>query len=123
MLAGPNSRWKRTPADAPRRTMVHGSMRGVASAEVPSLDRAGKTLALADAGNVHQLAGLKAIHQNAVAGLGLIGGVIQAHFAQTPHGRGIRLLEMPQHRLCDALRFDKFPQAQLRGVVAILLFG
>ncbi len=42
--------------------MMHGTVRGIASAEVPSLDRAGKALALADAGNVHQLAGLEAIN-------------------------------------------------------------
>src|SRR5437879_10174250 len=99
MRSGPNARRNRTPANAAGCAMVHGTVRLISSTEMPSLDRAGKALALGDARNVHQLAGLKPIDQNAVACLGLVGGVVEPHFAQTPHGRRIRFLEMPQHRL------------------------
>ncbi len=78
---------------------------------VPPLNRTGETLALADSGNVHQLAGLKPIDQNSVASLGFIGGVLDAHFTQTPHRRGIGLLEVPHHGFRDSLRLDEFHQA------------
>src|ERR1700674_5562715 len=112
MLAGPNPRWKRTSANASRCAMVHRTVRGISSAEVPSLYGAGKSLSLGNSGHVHEFPRLEAIDQHAVAGFGVIGGVIQANFSQTAHGRYIRLLEVPHHGFRDALRLDDFHQTQ-----------
>ena len=49
--------------------MVHGAVRGIAAGKVPSLDGAGKTLALAHTCDVDQFTGSKAVDQNAIASL------------------------------------------------------
>src|ERR1700686_2765997 len=108
MLPGPNARGKRTAANASGCAMVHRTVCGISSAEVPSLYGAGKSLSLGNSGHVHELSRLEAIDQHAVASLGVIGGIIQANFAQTAHRRNIRLLEVPHHGLGDALRLDEF---------------
>src|SRR5579863_9269794 len=67
MLSRPHPRRERTGANAARRAMKHGAVCGIASAVVPALDAALKSLALAYARDVHELAGRKAVHQNAIA--------------------------------------------------------
>src|SRR5579872_4026259 len=110
MLPGPDPRWKRTRANSAGSTMKHGSVRRISSSEVPAFHGTGKTLALADAGNVHIFAGLEVVHQNPVTGLGFIGGVFEANFLKTAHRRHICLLKMPCHRLGNALWLDEFHQ-------------
>src|SRR5579864_300520 len=123
MLSRPDTRGKRTAANAAWRAMMHGAVRGIASAEVPPFYGAGKALALGDAGHVHEFPGLEAIDQHAVAGLGIIGGIIEANFAQAAHGRDIGLLEVSHHGLGDALRLDEFHKSELRGIVAVFFLG
>ena len=87
-------------ADAARSAVEHRTVRRVAAAVVPALHAAGKSLALADAGHIHEFAGLEAVDQHAVADLGFVGGILEAHFAEYAHRRDVGLLEMPGHGLC-----------------------
>src|SRR6266849_8971453 len=57
VLVLPNTRRKRTAADAARRTVMHRTVRRIASGVVPALHAALKAFALADAAYINQLAG------------------------------------------------------------------
>src|SRR5215469_10344561 len=108
MLPRPDARRKRARADAARGAMEHRAVRLVAARVVPALDAAGKSLAFADAGNVHKFAGLETVDQHAVARLRFIGRVFDADFAEAPHGSSLHLLEVSGHGLRDTLRLDEF---------------
>src|SRR5271156_884280 len=122
MLAGPNARGKRAGADAAGRAMKHGTVRRVASAEVPALHAALKTFALAHAGDVHKFADLESVHEHAIAGLGFVLRIFNADFAHVTQRRHAGLLEMPGLRLVHALRLDEFNQAELHRVVTVFIF-
>ncbi len=83
MLALPHARRKRTRADAARRAVMHRAVRRVAAAIVPALHAALKSLALADAGHVHQLADLESVDQHAVAGLGFVLRVVGSRISRS----------------------------------------
>src|SRR5271165_1546525 len=123
MLAGPDTRWKRAGADPPGRPMEHRAMRRVAAAIVPALHAALKSLAFADAAHVDVLAHFEAVHQNAIARLGLVLGVCDLHFAQTPHGCNAGLLEMPSERFRKPLRLDELDETELHRVVTVFVLG
>src|SRR5271168_3810340 len=114
MLARPDARRKRTSADAARSAVMHGTVRCIASAKVPALHAAGKSLALADPGYIDQLPRSEAVNEHAVAHLRFVLGIVDAYFAELAHGRHVGLLEMSGHGLRDALRLDEFHQPQLR---------
>src|ERR1700735_3528172 len=101
--------------------MEHRTVRSVATAEVPALHSALKTFALAHSGNVHKLANFEMIHQDSVARLGFILGVVDPKFANVSQRRHACFFEMSCQCFIDALRLDEFDEAQLRRVVAILV--
>src|ERR1700680_2339309 len=108
MLSGPNPRRKRTSANAAGSAVMHRTVRGISSAEMPPFYGAGKTFALGDAGHIHQFTWLEAIDQHAIARLGIICRIVEPNFAQAAHRGYIRFLEVPHHRLSDSLRLDEF---------------
>src|ERR1700733_15462844 len=94
MLAGPYTRRKRTRSDAARRAMKHRTVRSVAAAEGPAFHATLKTFALAHSGNVHKLANFEMIHQDSVARLGFILGVVDPKFANVSQRRHACFFEM-----------------------------
>src|SRR5271169_5420464 len=94
MLTGPNARRKRTGANTAGSAMKHRTVRSVAAAEVPAFHTALKSLAFADAGNVHELADFEVIHQDAVAGLGFILRIVDSEFSDVSQRRHASLLEV-----------------------------
>ena len=123
MLVLPDARRERTAADAARSAMEHRTVRCVAAGIVPALHAAGKSAALADAGDIHQFAVCEVFHQHAIANLGFVFRFLEAHFLQDLHRSHVGLLEVPGHGLVDALRLDEFHEAELRGVVAVFCLG
>src|SRR5215469_17371552 len=103
VLVLPHARRKRARPDSARRAMEHRAMRGISTGVMPALHAARKSAAFADAGHIHKLAHRKTIHQNAVTSLRLILRFFQPEFAQEPHRRDTRLLEMPGHGLVHTL--------------------
>src|SRR5260370_40385652 len=92
-LPGPDPRRERTRANASGRAMEHGAVRGIAAAEVPALDAALKSFALAHAGDVHQFARRKTVHQHAVSHFRFVIRLFQPNLPQHAHVRDIRSLE------------------------------
>src|SRR5882724_9969522 len=123
MLIFPDARGERTAADAARRAVMHRAVRRIAAAVVPALHAALKTLALAHAAYVDELAGLETLHQHAIADFRLVLRFLEAHFLQHLHRRDAGLLEVPGHGLVHAARLHEFHEAELRGFVAIRLLG
>src|SRR6267378_715220 len=119
VLILPDTRRKGTAPNAARRAVMHRAVRRIAAAVMPALYAALKTLALADAADINEFAGLKILHQHAVADFRLVLRFLDAHFLQHLHGRDVGLLEVPGHGLVDALRLDEFHEPQLRGLVAV----
>src|SRR5882672_2292829 len=72
VLILPNTRRKRTAADAARRAVMHRAVRRIAAAVMPALYAALKTLALADAAHIDELAGLEVLYQHAIADFRLV---------------------------------------------------
>src|SRR5882724_6880249 len=128
MLILPDTRGKRTAANAARSAVKHRTVRGVAARVVPALYTAGKSFALANAADVHQLASLKTVHQYAVTDFGFVlrfafFGFEDANFAHHLHRRNIGLFEMPGQRFIHTLRLDEFHQSQLRCFVSVFLLA
>src|SRR6266851_7489864 len=123
VLILPNARRKGTAANAAWRAMMHRAVRRIAAAVMPALYAALKTLALADAADIDEFAGLEVLHQHTVADFRLVLRFLDAHFLQHLHRRDIGFLEVPSHGLVDALRLDEFHQAELRGFVSVRLLG
>src|SRR5580658_5995985 len=119
MLPLPHTRGKRARSDPARRSVKHRSVARVAAAEMPALHAALKSLALAHAGDVHQLAHFKTFHQHAIPELHFILRIVQTNLLQITQRRHIRLLEMSSARLVHPLRLDEFHQAQLHRFVSV----
>src|SRR5271168_2594936 len=119
VLPLPHPRWERARSDSARSSVKHRPVARVAAAEMPALHAALKSLALAHAGHINQLAHLEILHQHAIPGLGFILGIVNANLFQITQRRHIRLLEMSSARLVHPLRLDEFHQAQLYRLVAI----
>src|SRR6266566_1303598 len=122
VLVLPHARGERARADAARRAMEHGAVRRVAAAIVPAFHAALEAAAFAHAADIDELAGLKAVHQHAVANLGLVARFLDAHFTEQFHRRDARAFVMARHSLVHALRLDEFDEAQLHGVIAVFAF-
>src|SRR6185312_5603228 len=121
MLPLPHARRKRARADSTRCAMEHRAVARFTASVVPALHAALKPFALAHATHVHVLTHLETIHQHAVAGLCLVLRILQANLAKVPHRRNASLFEMAGQRLVDPLRLDKFHEAQLDSVIAVLI--
>src|SRR5207302_6852567 len=119
MLPRPHPRREGTGANASRRAMEHGTVGSIATTVMPALDAALKSLALTHAGNVHEFARRKAVHEHAVADFGVIARLFQTDLAQHAHRREVGLFEMAGHGLRDALWLHEFDQTQLHRVVAV----
>src|SRR5215472_19015948 len=122
MLARPHARGKRACADTSGSAMEHRAMRVVAAAIVPALHATLKTLALADTTHVHILAHFESIDQNAVASLRFVLRIVEPDFTEIPHRCNTCLFEVPGKSLGDPLWLNKFNQAQLHCIVAVLVF-
>src|SRR5258708_28526640 len=99
VLVLPDTRRKRTAANAARCAVKHRTVRGIAARVVPALHAAGKPFALAYAADVHQLASLETVHQYPVADFGFVlrfafFGFEDPHFAHHFHRRNIGFLKM-----------------------------
>src|SRR5882762_5602953 len=64
VLILPDTRRKGTAPNAARRAVMHRAVRRIAAAVMPALYAALKTLALADAGDINEFAGLEVLHQH-----------------------------------------------------------
>ncbi len=115
----PDTRRKRTAADAARRAVKHRTVRRIAARVMPALHAARKALALADTAHIHKLARREILHQHAVADFCFVRRLFDAHFLKHFHRRHTGLLEMPGHGLVHALWLDEFHEAQLRCFVAV----
>src|ERR1700761_4826965 len=102
--------------------MKHRAVARVAAAEVPALHAALKAFALADAGNINPFADREAVHQHAVAGLRFVLRILDANLAEVAHRSHVGLLEVAGAGLVHTLRLDEFHQAELNGVVSVLIF-
>src|SRR5271165_1475691 len=122
MLVLPHARREGTAPDAAWRAMEHGTVGCVPPGIVPALHAARETAALADTADIDQLAGFEILHQHAIADLRLVLRFPDANLLENLHRRNVGLLEVPGHGLVHTLRLDEFHQAELRGVVAVLLF-
>ena len=102
--------------------MKHRTVSRVAAGVVPALHASGKTFAFADSADVHEFAGLKTVHEHAVANFRLVFRFPKTNFPHNLQRGDIRLLKVSGQRFCYPLRLDEFNEAQLRCVVAILFF-
>src|SRR6516225_7134325 len=122
MLARPHARGKRAGPDAPGRAMKHRAMRVVAAAIMPALHATLKAFALADPADIHILADLETVDQNAIAGLGLLFRILEPHFAEVSHRRDASLFEVAAQRLGNPLRLNEFHKTQLHRFVPVFVF-
>src|SRR5512133_688249 len=106
-------------ADGAGSAVEHGAVGRTAARKVVPLDDAGEALALADAGDVHLGLRLEGAGQDAVAGLGGVGGV---HLDLAEHAdRGdTQLLAVALLGLGGALAAVGVHEADLAGLVAML---
>src|SRR5690606_934121 len=95
-LAFPDATRRLALTDGTRHAMRHGvTVRAILAREVMPLDGAREALALGNAGNVHQLAGLELIHFELRARFQPFLAVSQAEFPQAAPGFDTRLGEVP----------------------------
>src|SRR5262245_3207903 len=100
--------------------MEHRTVRCAAAAKMMPFDETGKATPLARADDMHQLVYGKNIDHDLIAGIRSL-FTLNGNFASETRRRDIRFFEMTRHRLGDALRLDELDEAELHGIVSILL--
>src|SRR5262245_13219305 len=106
--------------DRARRAVEHRTVRCAAAAKMMSLHKAGKATALAGSHDMYQFVLSKNIDHHLVAGIRSF-FALNGNLTRESRGSDIRFFEVTGHRLADALWLDEFHEAQLHGIVAVLL--
>src|SRR4051812_2383603 len=113
-----DTRGERRGADRAGSAMKHRAVRGPAAGEVMTLHHALEALALRLTDDVDGVARLEDVHLHAVADVGV---ALVRELDQRPHRRDACLLEMAARRAGDPAVGDLLHEADLDGVIAILL--
>ena len=100
--------------------MKHRSVRRDAASEMMALYKTRKPAALAGSDDMNQFVLSEDVHHYLIARISRFVALNQ-DFAHEPRRRDIPFLEMACHRLAHALRFYKLDEAELHGIVAVLL--
>src|SRR3954471_1737069 len=107
-------------ADRPGSAHVVRAVRLRAGSEVVALDRALEALALADAGDLHDLADLEGLHGHGVPDHELAGLV--AELPQRAHRRSVHLAQVAEQRLVQGL-LARGAEPELDRLIAVRVLG
>src|SRR4051812_39148813 len=100
--------------------MEHRTVTRTAAAEMMTLDEPGKPTPLAGSNHVNQFVCPENVDHHFVAGIRSI-ITLQRNFTDEPYRCSIVLFEVAGHRLIHALWFHKLDEAELHGVITVLL--
>src|SRR3954469_24191519 len=113
-----DARWERRGADRAGSAMEHRAVRGAASGEVMTLHHALEAFALRLPDDVDRVARLEDVDLHAVSDVRV---AVVAKLDERPHRRDACFLEVCGRRAGDAAVGDLLHEADLDGVIAILL--